>query len=471
VSPEPEQVSELGRSVRMLVVEDDERMLTILTKHLDRMGFDVAAATNGSEALSLMSEDPAQIVLSDIRMPGMDGSTLLRVLRERFPATRVILMTAFGSVDAAVEAMKAGAYSYICKPFKVEEVALLLRNVAREIHLEEEVESLKETVRKPHRVEDLIGPSSALTEVRELTREAANVSATVLITGRSGTGKERVARAIHHASRRAAQPFIAVNCAAIPETLFESEMFGHRKGAFTGAHGNQVGLIEESHRGTLFLDEVGEFPLPQQAKLLRVLEDREVRPVGAARPVPVDLRVICATNCSLEAMVRQGEFREDLFYRINVLRIHIPELSKHREDIAPIAGSLLAELSQEHGVRCHGYTPEALEALEAYPWPGNVRELRNVVERAILKAVGRRIERDDLSISSPKKRESHEENVTPRGELNTRRSLAEVESRHIELVLAECEWNRSAASKVLGIDRRTLFTKIQKYGIIGPLQK
>ena len=201
MSPEPEQVSELGRSVRMLVVEDDERMLTILTKHLDRMGFDVAAATNGSEALSLMSEDPAQIVLSDIRMPGMDGSTLLQVLRERFPATRVILMTAFGSVDAAVEAMKAGAYSYICKPFKVEEVALLLRNVAREIHLEEEVESLKETVRKPHRVEDLIGPSSALTEVRELTREAANVSATVLITGRSGTGKERVARAIHQPQR------------------------------------------------------------------------------------------------------------------------------------------------------------------------------------------------------------------------------------------------------------------------------
>ena len=457
----------VGGVIRVFVVEDDEQMLDILTRHLDRMGYAVRGARGAGELLEGLREKPTDIVLSDIRMLGMDGLTLLRVVKEKYPETHVVLMTAFGSVDAAVKAMQAGAYSYVCKPFKIEEIAAVLQNAGREITLGRQVADLRKVVRGKYSVERLIGNSRAMEEVRQRVLEAASVTATVLVTGRSGTGKELAARAIHYAGPRAAAPFVPVNCAAIPETLFEGEMFGHRKGAFTGADRDRPGLIEQASGGTLFLDEVGEIPLPQQAKLLRVLEESEVRPLGAPAPVAVNVRLICATNRSPEAMVRQGEFREDLFFRINVLQVAMPELAARPEDIAPLADHLLAELARDNSIRCRGFTAEALEWLARRRWPGNVRELRNVIERALLRARGDRLGAEDL-LGEARYGVNEQPTLVPAAAADSGRTLAEVEKEHILRVLEACGWNRSAAAQLLGIDRRTLFSKIQRYGLVGP---
>ena len=454
-------------SIRVIVTEDDARMRDILVRHLERMGYAVRAAADAAATLELLRAGPADVVLSDVRMPGMDGLTLLQVLRQKWPELRVVLMTAFGSVDAAVAAMQAGAYSYVTKPFKVEEVAAVLRNATREVTLTRQLARLDRAVRTCYSVERLIGNSAAMQEVRRQVREAACLSAPVLITGRSGTGKELAARAIHHSGPRSAGPFVPVNCAAIPETLFESEMFGHQRGAFSGATDEQPGILEQSSGGTLFLDEAGEIPRPQQAKFLRVLEEREVRRLGASKARSVDLRVICATNRDLKAMVKQGDFREDLYFRLNVLEVRMPELAVRPEDIGPLADHLLSELVDATGVPCHGFEPEALERLVAQNWPGNVRELRNVVERAMVRAGARRISAADLPAElqrAPLPRSGPSKDG-PRPQLL---SLAELERGHIAEVLAACGWNRSLAAQVLGIDRRTLFSKIQRYGLVGP---
>ncbi|ACG74997.1 two component, sigma54 specific, transcriptional regulator, Fis family [Anaeromyxobacter sp. K] len=454
-------------ALRVLVVEDDPRLLDILTRHLDRMGYAVRGAGGAAAALQLLEAAPADVVLSDVRMPGMDGRTLLAEVRARHPDAKVILMTAFGSVDDAVEAMQAGAYSYVVKPFKVETVAAVLRNAARELELHREVDGLRRAVAERFSADRLIGGSARMREVRRALREAAEVGATVLVTGRSGTGKEMAARAIHYGGPRAAGPFVAVNCAAIPEPLFESAMFGHRRGAFTGAVESQAGFVEQSSGGTLFLDEVAEIPPAQQAKLLRVLQEGEVTPVGAARPVKVDLRVVAAANRDLEQMVAKGAFREDLFYRLNVLRIELPTLAERAEDVPALAEHLLLDVARGHGVPALGFTPEALAALERHRWPGNVRELRNAVERALLAARGRRIDAADLP-AAVVRAPAGAEAVPPPGEGGL--TLAEVERAHVEKVLAMVGWNRSLAARLLGIDRRTLFTKIQRYGLIGPLR-
>jgi DNA-binding NtrC family response regulator len=454
--------------IRVLVVEDDARMLDIIVRHLDRMGYTALGAGGGAAALEQIGGFEPDVVLSDIRMPGMDGRTLMQLVRERHPEVKVVLMTAFGSVESAVEAMRDGAYSYLCKPFKVEEVAAVLRNIGREIGLRREVLHLRRECRCRYSAESLIGRSSRMQQVRGLIAEASSTTAPVLITGRSGTGKELCARAIHFGGGRAAGPFVPVNCAAVPESLFESEMFGYCKGAFTGAARDQPGLIEQSSGGTLFLDELGEIPLPQQAKLLRVIEERELRRLGGSRAQSVDLRLVCATNRSLEAMVKQGEFREDLYYRVDVLRIHMPELAGHAEDIAPLSEHLLVDLAQEHGVRCPGFTPEALAALERHRWPGNVRELRNVLERALFRAAGRLLDVADLPAEIGGAAEPGSASLPP--DLPRMQTLAELEKDHVEKVLAACQWNRSSAARVLGIDRRTLFSKIQRYGLVGPLR-
>jgi len=459
-------VPQRGRAIPVLVVEDDARLRDILTRHLERMGYEVRAASSGGGALSDLEQRPASIVLTDVRMPGMDGHTLLQVLRERCPSTKVILMTAFGSVDDAVSAMSAGAYSYVCKPFKVDEIAVVLRNATRELDLEAEVESLARVVRGRFGVDSIIGPSDAMREVRRQLREAISLSAPVLITGRSGTGKEMAARAIHFDGPRKAGAFVPVNCAAIPETLFESEMFGHVRGAFTGADRARTGLIEQTDGGTLFLDEVGEMPLVQQAKFLRVLDDGVVRPLGGRRATRVDLRVVAATNRSLEAMVRQGEFREDLYFRLAVITVHIPELGERPEDVPPLAEHLLLSLAATNGLPAHGFSDEALQQLSRHPWAGNVRELRNVVERAMIRSRGRRIAVENLGLGpGPTVAPAHA--AEPQADL---RSMQDVEKEHIAGVLAACAWNRSEAARVLGIDRRTLFSKIQRYGLVGPMR-
>jgi two-component system response regulator AtoC len=453
-----------GSALSVVVVEDDPRLLDILTSHLQRMGYAVRGAPGAARALEALAAAPADVVLSDVRMPGMDGRTLLQVARERFPGVKVVLMTAFGSVDDAVEAMRAGAYTYVTKPFKVDEIAAVLRNAAREVALGREVDTLRRAVRGRWSADALIGPSAAMARVRDALREAAHVTATVLITGKSGTGKELAARAIHYEGPRAAGPFVPVNCAAIPESLFESQLFGHRKGAFTGAE-SQTGLVEASSAGTLFLDEVGEIPLTHQAKLLRVLQEEEVTPLGAARAVKVDLRVVAATNRDLEAMVKKGAFREDLFWRLDVLRVHLPDLRERAEDVPAVAEHLLGEIAREQGAPALGFTEAALAALSRHAWPGNVRELRNALERALLAARGRRVDVGDLPAAV---RGAPAAVAAPLGDAAL--TLADVEKAHIERVLALCGWNRSAAAKALGIDRRTLFSKVQRYGLVGPLR-
>jgi DNA-binding NtrC family response regulator len=455
-------------ALRVLVVEDDPRLLDILTRHLDRLGYAVRSAGGAAAALQLLDAEASDVVLSDVRMPGMDGRTLLAEVQARHPATKVVLMTAFGSVDDAVEAMRAGAYSYVVKPFKVDAVAAVLRNAAREVELHREVEGLRRAVQGRFTADRLIGTSSALREVRRALREAAEVNATVLVTGPSGTGKELAARAIHYGGARASGPFVPVNCAAIPEPLFESVMFGHRRGAFTGATESQAGYVEQSSGGTLVLDEVAEIPLTQQPKLLRVLQDGEVRAVGSARPVQVDLRVVALTNRELETMVHQGTFREDLFYRLNVLRIHMPSLGERREDVPALAEHLLVEIARAQGAPALGFTGSALEALASHRWPGNVRELRNAIERAFVVARGRRIDAGDLPLAVHRFAAA---GPRPAAEIPVAAlSLAEVEKAHVERVLAMTGWNRSAAARLLGIDRRTLFAKIQRHGLVGPLR-
>ncbi len=473
--PAGEPRSTLGEArpgaLRVLVVEDDPRLLDILTRHLDRLGYAVRSAAGAGAALQLLDAGPCDVVLSDVRMPGMDGRTLLAEVKARHPATKVVLMTAFGSVDDAVEAMQAGAYSYVVKPFKVEAVAAVLRNAARELELHREVEGLRRAVQGRFSADRLLGTSAAMREVRRQLREAAEVTATVLVTGPSGTGKELAARAIHYGGSRGRGPFVPVNCAAIPEPLFESAMFGHRKGAFTGATESQAGFVEQSSGGTLVLDEVAEIPLTQQPKLLRVLQDGEVRPVGSPRPVQVDLRVVALTNRDLEGMVQKGVFREDLFYRLNVLRIQMPSLAERPEDVPALADHLLVEIARAQGAPALGFTSSALDALAAHRWPGNVRELRNAVERAFVTARGRRIDAADLplSVRRPAVRGPERAGAEPE-EGVAALSLAEIEKAHVERVLAMTGWNRSAAARVLGIDRRTLFAKIQRHGLVGPLR-
>ncbi len=458
-------------ALRVLIVEDDPRLLDILGRHLDRLGYAVRGSRGAAAALQLLDAEPADVVLSDVRMPGMDGRTLLAEIRARHPATKVVLMTAFGSVDDAVEAMQGGAYSYVVKPFKVEAVAAVLRNAARELELHREVEGLRRAAQGRFTADRLIGTSPPMQELRRALREAAEVTATVLVTGPSGTGKELAARAIHYGGARSRGPFVPVNCAAIPEALFESAMFGHRRGAFTGATESQAGFVEQSSGGTLLLDEVAEIPLAQQPKLLRVLQDGEVRPVGSAQPVQVDLRVVAVTNRELEAMVARGAFREDLFYRLNVLRIQMPPLAGRPEDVPALAEHLLVEIARAQGAPALGFTEAALQALAAYRWPGNVRELRNAVERAFVAARGRSI--DVVDLPAPVRRPA---GVPPEGAGGppdpgvAALSLAEVEKAHIERVLAMTGWNRSLAARLLGIDRRTLFARIQRHGLVGPLR-
>ncbi len=447
-----------GRPLSVLVVEDDPRLLEILTIHLTRTGYVVRGASGAAAALEQLRQAPADVVVSDVRMTGMDGSALLGVVRERYPTCKVVLMTAFGSVAQAVEAMQAGAYFYVAKPFKMEVLFAILRNIAREVALGAEVAGLRRAVREHWSAERLAGRSAAMEAVRQAIREAARVQSTVLITGPSGTGKELCARAIHFEGPRAAAPFVSVNCAAVPHPLFESSMFGHCRGAFTGAVDDQSGFVERSSGGTLLLDEIGDIPLAHQAKLLRVLEDGELRPVGAARTTQVDLRVIATTNQDLSAAIEAGTFRADLYYRLAVVHIQMPPLSRRLEDLPALAGHLLAEVAREHGVPSLGLTEEALEALSRHAWPGNVRELKNVLERAQLAVVGRRIDAADLKLSP--------EGV-PAGEA---RSLAEVEKEHVEHVLGACGWNRTAAARSLGIDCRTLNSKIRQHGLIGPLR-
>ncbi|MBI2553093.1 MAG: sigma-54-dependent Fis family transcriptional regulator [Candidatus Rokubacteria bacterium] len=437
-------------SQKILVVDNDPEMVALLGRHLEAEGWAVTGVTSGAEALAALEREEVPVVLTDLVMDEVDGLALLREAQRIQPGASVILMTAFGSLETAIEAMRQGAYDYLTKPFKLAEVSLAVRRAVDDQRLREENRRLRAEVERRYGFDNLLGQSKAMQAVFEQIRAVAGSEATVLLLGESGSGKELVARAIHWNSPRKGGPFVPVNCAAIPETLLESELFGHEKGAFTGADRKRRGLFVEADRGTLFLDEVGDMSPALQAKLLRALEDKAIRPVGGKEGIRLDLRLITATNRDLLALVQEGRFREDLYYRLAVIPIRLPSLRERSEDIPLLAEHFLKRAAGTLGKGVEGFNEEAMAWLLEHRWPGNVRELENVVERAVTLARDRLVTLADLRIE-----------FTPVGASTggLRPTLAELERQYIQRVLEETKGDKGAAAKILGVSVRTLQRK------------
>ncbi len=446
----------MKEKAKILVVDDEATVREAMSEWLREAGHQVFTAENGHQALDLIKREGVEIVLADMVMPGMDGLELLRKIKEISPHIGVLIITAYGSIPAAITAIKEGAWDFIEKPFCPERVESVIQNLAEHQRLLKENISLRQRLKERYRFEDIIAKSHKMQQILEMVQTVAQSNATVLITGESGTGKELIARAIHNLSPRREKPFVAVSCAALPETLLESELFGHEKGAFTGAIAQRKGRFELAHQGTLFLDEIGEISANIQVHLLRVLEDKEFTRVGGTQPIKVDVRLISATNKNLEEAVARGEFRDDLYYRLNVVAIRLPPLRERREDIPLLAQHFLEKFAQENQKMGLEFSPDALDFLLKYEWPGNVRELENAIERAVVLAQNSLITAADLSpqgYHSPAKTSS------------SRESLEDLEKRHILNVLLETGGNCSQAAKILGITRTTLYNKIKRYGL------
>jgi DNA-binding NtrC family response regulator len=441
----------------ILVVDDDADLRALLQDVLDDRGHRVVVAEGGREALKRLGEQDFDVVLSDLRMRDMQGIELLGEVKRAFPDTNVIIMTAFGSVETAVEAMKQGAYDYVTKPVKTDELVLVMERAVREASLRREVVRLRKEVHREYSFHQILGKSKPMREVFDLIRRVADSATNVLISGESGTGKELVAKAIHYNSSRRDAPFVPVNCAAIPDALLESELFGHLKGSFTDAKTDKRGLFEEASGGTLFLDEISELPLMLQAKLLRAIQEREIRRVGATKSIPVDLRIIAATNLALADEVKQKRFREDLFYRLNVIEIRLPPLRERREDIPLLVDAFLRKCADSSKKPLQGITEAALALLVDYGWPGNVRELENVIERAVTLARGEKIVPDDLPPAIAGAR--GERRVVDEAAERTL-PLQEVEREYILRILDKTGGNKYQAAQILGIDRKTLYRKL-----------
>lgn len=444
---------------RILVVDDEASMREFLTIALDRMGHQVDAVESGEDALKTFAEKAFDIVLSDIRMPdGMDGVELLAQLKETDPSVQVILMTAYASIETAIKAVQLGAIDYILKPFQVEQIKLRIDRVMEQRKLVSENQYLRRTVREKAAPAGILGESQVIQDLRRTIEKVAPTQSTVLITGESGTGKELVARALHDASTRSEDPFITINCGAIPEGLLESELFGHKKGSFTGAVHDKDGLFKVADNGTIFLDEVGETSPAIQVKLLRVLQEREIVPVGGTTPIQVDVRVITATNSALDERVSAGTFREDLFYRLNVVPIHIPPLRERMEDIVLLANHFLAIYGRDK----YQFTESAVEALQNYSWPGNVRELENSVESAVVLSEKEVVDTETL----PQKiQKPPAEKLGALPDSLESPTLESIEKAYIHWVLTQTGGVKTAAADILGIDPSTLHRKMDKYGM------
>jgi DNA-binding NtrC family response regulator len=438
---------------RVLIVEDDPEMLALVGEHLEGEGHAVTGATRGADAISRLRTGEFDVVLTDLRLPDADGMEVLRVARESQRDVPVILFTAFGSIETAIQAIRQGAYDYVTKPFALEEIGLLVGKALEDRRLREENRRLREEVTGHYRFENLLGTSEAMQTVFALIRQAAPGDANVLITGESGTGKELVAKALHYNSARAVRPFVPVNCAAIPASLLESELFGHVKGAFTGAVKSRRGMFREAESGTLFLDEIADMAPELQAKLLRVIEDRAVRPVGSDEAVAVDLRLIAATNQDIQVRVREGKFREDLYYRLAVIPIHLPPLRERRDDIPLLAEHFLRRAVDASGKDIRGFTPEAMAALLRHPWPGNARELENVVERAVTLAISDQIPPEALLLDVS----AGATPATLLAQAARRPSLDELTREYVALVLREAGGDKAKAAEILGVSKRTLY--------------
>jgi two-component system response regulator HydG len=444
----------------ILVVEDDAAMRELLVEELGEAGFRVEAAAGGRSGVERVKQGAIDVVISDLRMPDLDGFDLLRDIKAGEAPPHIIVITAFGSIDTAIKAVKLGAYDYITKPFEIEALVLAIEQALAERGLRREVARLRREVARPYGLENIVGKSASMHEIFGLVTRLAGSTASVLVTGESGTGKELVARAIHYNSPRAKKPFMAVNVAAIPETLIEAELFGYKRGAFTDARTDHAGLFVEADGGTIFLDEIGELPPPLQAKLLRVLQERELRPLGATRNEKVDVRVVAATNRDLEARMRAGQFREDLYYRLNVIHVAIPPLRARPEDVIPLADHFLAAARRRAASgAAKALGPTAAKALLAYPWPGNVRELENVIERAVALCDTEVIGLDDLP---PQVKERRSTDMLAAA-IARGLTLAELEREYIERVLAAEGGNKTRAAARLGLDRKTLYRKLEEY--------
>lgn len=445
-------------STRIMIVDDEETICEALKAWFVKDGYQVQTALSGPAALSLMEENPFDIFLVDVKMPGMDGIDLLSRIKERQADAAVIMITAHGSIPTAVEAMKRGAADYLCKPFDPDTLSLLMERVLLHKKLEKENLALKERLleQQEESAEVIVVQSEAMRKVFALVEEVAASSAPILITGETGVGKDLVARAVHLKSPRAFGPFVAVNCGALSESLLESELFGHERGAFTGAVKARRGRLEMADHGTLFLDEIGEISAKMQVSLLRVLEEKRFLRLGGSRPLTSDFRLITATHRDLRALLRENRFREDFYYRINVISIAIPPLRERPEDIPVLADHFLKHFAAETGKPLEGFTAKAMNQLTAYSWPGNVRELKNVVERAVVIARGRMIGAEELRFLDPEK------TLPATGLL----ALEELEKNHIRRVLDSCDGKIGAAAKKLGINRSTLSRKLKRYRLV-----
>ena len=440
----------------ILIAEDEALLRKILTGLFEGEGYRVAAAATGREALERFGAEPVDLVVTDIRMPEMEGLELLDQLKRVDPDVPVVVMTAFSSVESAVAALRKGAYDYVVKPFINDDLLQSVRNALRQRELSLENRSLRRELDRAHAFDQIVGASDALQETLSMVARVAGTNASILITGESGTGKELVARAVHFHSSRAKGPFLAVNCGALNENLLEAELFGHEKGAFTGATAARKGLLEAASGGTIFLDEVGDMPASLQVKLLRALQEREVLPVGGRAAVPFDARVVAATNRDLEAEVVAGRFREDLFYRLNVIPILVPPLRERVGDVPLLARHFAARFAREMGAGDGRVDPEAMAALCGYRWPGNVRELTNAVERAVALCDGTvRLEHLPERIRASARATKDPEAGIP--------TLDEVERRHILAVMERTEGNKARAAELLGIDLSTLYRKLRRY--------
>ncbi len=444
---------------KVLVVDDDPEIVAVLAELLKKEGHHVATCATGGAAVSAANKERYDVVLTDIRLPDMDGLAVLRALQEISPESAVILMTAFGTVETAIQAIKAGAYDYVPKPFRLDEVRIAVQRALERKRLLQENRRYRQQLRGKYRLENVVGASGPMLEVFKTAARVAPTRSTVLIQGESGTGKELIARTIHSYSDRAQDPFVTVDCGALPETLLESELFGHERGAFTGASAMRRGLFEAARGGTCFLDEIGGVSPAVQSRLLRVLQEHEIKRVGGTEPIKVDVRAIAATNKNLETLVKARQFREDLFYRLSVVTMNLPPLRERVDDIPLLADFFLRKFATEAGKAVERIAPEAMALLCAHPWPGNVRELEHAIERAVVLTQNPTLLPSDLppDIQAPQGgRAAAEAPVLP---------LREIERRHLLFALERARGNRKLAAEWLGITRRTLYRMAARHGI------
>lgn len=440
--------------VRILIVDDEAVVRKSLGSWLSEEGYVVDTAESGKETLQKLAGESWDVFIVDIKMPGMDGLELQKRLRDAQPDAIIIIMTAYASVETAVEAMKHGAHDYIVKPFEPDNLERLIRHAAERKRLMSENAMLRESIDTMRPIHGIVGSSPAIRRVLEEVQLVAQSSTNVLIRGESGTGKELIARAVHACSERRYMPIVVVNCGSLSEGVLESELFGHEKGAFTGAQHQRKGRFEMADGGTLFLDEIGDISLKTQVDLLRVLEDKRICRVGGNKTLSIDFRLIAATNRNLESMIAEGRFREDLYYRVNVFSINVPPLRERREDVPELSRHFVNKFAQRMNKNVRGVSREALDFLKTYDWPGNVRELQNCMERAVIVCTSDEVQLGDLAFHSGS-------SVS----LPSGKSLAEIERQYIERTLVESEWNVSRAARLLEIDRVTLYNKIKKYGV------